>query len=81
MATKQKTSTAPGDRPMSERPLLVIEEVIELTRLSDKTLLREERAGRFPMRRKISAKRVAWSTAEVYAWLNKTWAAPAAEAA
>jgi predicted DNA-binding transcriptional regulator AlpA len=81
MATRQSSNAAPVGRPISERPLLVLDEVIELTRLSDKTLLREERAGRFPKRRKISAKRVAWPTADVYAWLNKTWVVPAAEAA
>jgi hypothetical protein len=61
MATRQSSNAAPVGRPISERPLLVLDEVIELTRLSDK--------------------RVAWPTADVYAWLNKTWVVPAAEAA
>lgn len=42
--------------------------VIELTSLSDTTLWRLERQGKFPKRKQISAKRVAWVAGEVLEW-------------
>jgi len=51
-------------------------EVRRLTRLSESTLLREERLGRFPARVKISSKRVAYHANLIAEWLRdpEAWA-------
>ena len=50
-------------------------------RLSDTTLWRLEKVGRFPKRVKIGFKRVAWRAAEIDAWVSGTWSAAQAHAA
>jgi prophage regulatory protein len=61
--------------------LLLIDEGTDRARLSDTTLWRLEKAGRFPKRVKIGFKRVAWRAAEINAWVAGTWVAPEAQAA
>ena len=56
-----KTFTADG--------LLVKADLKRIIPLSDTTIWRLERRGRFPRRIALSAKRVAWSKAEVHHWL------------
>jgi predicted DNA-binding transcriptional regulator AlpA len=51
------------------RELLLLPEVAERTRLSDTTLWRLEKAGRFPKRIKIGFKRVAWRAIDIDAWI------------
>ncbi len=51
------------------KELLLLREVVALTRLSDTTLWRLEKAGRFPKRVKIGFKRIAWRAADVDAWI------------
>jgi prophage regulatory protein len=45
-------------------------EVEDITGLKDPTLWREEKAGRFPKRRKITARRVGWLYSEVKEWVE-----------
>lgn len=45
-------------------------EVLKLTGLSASTLLRIERAGKFPCRRSITTRTVAWSEQEVLEWVE-----------
>tara|TARA_R110001606_G_scaffold364073_2_gene518412 strand:- start:2245 stop:2469 length:225 start_codon:yes stop_codon:yes gene_type:complete len=49
---------------------LSLSEVMEITSLSSATIWREEKAGRFPKRRKLSANRVAWLDTETYEWVS-----------
>jgi prophage regulatory protein len=49
---------------------LSLSEVMEITSLSSATIWREEKAGRFPKRRKLSANRVAWLDTETYEWMS-----------
>ncbi|MBM4124948.1 MAG: AlpA family phage regulatory protein [Nitrospira sp.] len=44
--------------------------ILEMTGLSDTTIWRLERKGRFPARRRISDNSVGWFEAEVEEWLN-----------
>lgn len=44
--------------------------------VSPVTLWREERAGRFPKRRKITARRVGWLESEVREWVQKQSSQP-----
>ncbi len=69
---------APSSTP---HELLLINEVTARARLSDTTLWRLEKAGRFPKRLKIGFKRVAWRAAEIDAWIAGTWIPPQAQAA
>lgn len=55
---------------MPESLLLNKEQTQELVGLSDSTIYRLEIAGKFPMRRKLSARRVGWLRAEVEVWLE-----------
>lgn len=45
--------------------------VLELTGVSDATLDREEKAGRFPKRRRIGIRAVGWLESEVQEWIAK----------
>jgi prophage regulatory protein len=47
-----------------------LREVVHATGLSRSTLLRLERAGSFPRKVKLSARRVGWVEAEVGDWLR-----------
>jgi predicted DNA-binding transcriptional regulator AlpA len=49
--------------------LLTLREVEDLTRLSRSTIERLERAGKFPVRRRVSTRAVRWPAAEVERWL------------
>lgn len=44
--------------------------VCHATQLSDSTIWRLERAGKFPARRQLSANAVGWLRSEVEAWLT-----------
>jgi len=60
------------------KELLLLDEVTDRARLSDTTLWRLEKVGRFPKRVKIGFKRVAWRAAEIDAWIAigaDAWAA------
>jgi prophage regulatory protein len=50
--------------------LLLKQQVKERVLLSDASIWREEKAGRFPRRIKIGQKRVAWSEEEIDLWLR-----------
>jgi len=45
-------------------------DVCDTAGISSVTLWRLERAGRFPKRRQLSARRVGWLESEVQAWLQ-----------
>ena len=60
-----------GDRFLREP------EVRRITGLSRTTRWRLERAGKFPRRRRISDNAVAWSAAEINAWIAERMAAAA----
>lgn len=45
-------------------------EVKQATKLSDVTIWRLERAGKFPKRRKLSANAVGWLRSEVLEWMQ-----------
>ena len=45
-------------------------EVEEITSVKDPTMWREERAGRFPKRRKLTARTVGWRASEVNEWME-----------
>ena len=47
------------------------EEVQRITGLSKTSIWRLERAGRFPARRKLGARRVGWCETDVAAWLQQ----------
>jgi prophage regulatory protein len=49
--------------------LLRIDRVAALTGLSRTTIDRLERAGRFPRRRRIATREVAWTVSEIEDWL------------
>ena len=59
----------PPAPPSAPKELLLLSEVVDRTRLSDTTLWRLEKAGRFPKRIKIGFKRVAWRAHEIDAWV------------
>jgi prophage regulatory protein len=79
MVAKQKSKQHRGARrvkqlplpsvPEARKELLLLGEVVERTRISDRTLSRLEKAGRFPKRVKIGFKRIAWRTADIDAWI------------
>lgn len=50
--------------------LLRLPQVIELTGLSKTTIHRMEAQGRFPRRRQIGARAVAWNAAEIEEWIR-----------
>ena len=45
-------------------------EVEAITSMSDPTMWREEVAGRFPKRRKITARLVGWPESEIEKWMT-----------
>jgi prophage regulatory protein len=51
--------------------ILLTDEVIEQVKLSRPTLARMERAGQFPKRVQISARRVGWISTEIDDWIEK----------
>jgi predicted DNA-binding transcriptional regulator AlpA len=78
MASRRKRASAPprANDAGERKELLFEHEVTERTRLGHAQLWRLERANRFPKRRKIGFKRVAWRTTEVDAWIDGTWVPP-----
>lgn len=50
--------------------VLLCKDVLKLTKLSRVSLWRLQRAGTFPVRRKLSPGRVCWDEEEVLAWLK-----------
>ncbi len=50
--------------------LLVLREVLTLTRLSKPTLYKLVRENKFPGQLRISEQRVAWLQSEVLAWID-----------
>jgi prophage regulatory protein len=57
---------------MTDR-LLRLPEVTKITGLSPSTIWRQEKEGRFPHRRHISVRAVAWLMSEVEAWITARW--------
>lgn len=57
----------------SGAPYLFSDEVEAAVRFSDTTIWRLERAGQFPKRRKITASRVGWRTADIAAFVKGEW--------
>lgn len=53
-----------------QEPLLPLAQVMKITTLSRSTLYEEMAAGRFPRPVTLSARRVAWQSLSVRAWLN-----------
>jgi prophage regulatory protein len=53
----------------SPKRLLNVTDVSEMTVLSPSTIRRMELAGRFPMRKRITARRVAWDSIEIEKWI------------
>lgn len=49
---------------------LKISQVCELTGRSPASIWRDEKAGRFPRRRRIGVRSVGWLTNEVEAWIE-----------
>ena len=47
-----------------------LEEVVHLTTLSESTLFREIKAGRFPVSIRLGQNRIGWSRGEVREWLR-----------
>ena len=45
-------------------------EVMEITSMKDPQMWREERAGRFPQRRRLTDRTVAWLESEVQEWID-----------
>ena len=54
-------------------PFLFLEEVCAYLRVSDTTIWRQERAGKFPRRVHLSPKRVAWRTPQIVAFAAGIW--------
>ncbi|MFC1719922.1 helix-turn-helix transcriptional regulator [Pseudomonadota bacterium] len=46
------------------------DEVEKITSMSDPTMWREERAGRFPKRRKLTSRTVGWLESEIAEWMS-----------
>ena len=57
--------------PLIANDLILRPERKRLVPLSDATIWRLERAGKFPRRILISEKRVAWRRSDIEAWLKK----------
>ena len=57
--------------PLIVDDLILRPERKRLVPLSDATIWRLERAGKFPRRILISEKRVAWRRSDIEAWLKK----------
>jgi prophage regulatory protein len=80
---KSKDLSRQALRPeiFAPKELLLRSEVTTRARLSNTTLWRLEKAGRFPNRVKIGFKRVAWRATEIDAWIAGRWVSPQVEAA
>ena len=50
--------------------LLRLPDVMQMTGLSRHTIWRMERDGRFPRRRVLAARNIAWLESEVIAWIS-----------
>jgi len=50
--------------------LLSVNEVSEMIGLSRTTIWRMEKAGNFPTRRHLSARRIGWLEADIEAWIT-----------
>ena len=50
--------------------LLTVNEVIQMTRLSRSTIYRLEKIAKFPSRKNLSARRVAWDKKDIDSWLG-----------
>lgn len=59
----------------NQNKLIPLKEVISMTSLSSTTIWREEKANRFPRRRKIGLNRVAWLKSEIEEWISEKVAA------
>lgn len=59
-----------GTRLETPIDLPILLQVQQLTGISRSTLWREERAGRFPPRVRITENRIGWEEAEVLAWIE-----------
>ncbi len=57
--------------PVAADRLLCCREVVILSGLSRTTIFRKELEGTFPMRLKISARRVGWKLTEVDEWIQQ----------
>jgi prophage regulatory protein len=69
-AEKPALQPGPVAPPPAPKELLLLNEVTARTRLSDTTLWRLEKVGRFPKRIKIGFKQVAWRAREIDAWIS-----------
>jgi prophage regulatory protein len=49
---------------------LKIDEVMEMTKLSQSSIYRLEQQGHFPQRVKLSERAVAWKAAEIRSWMD-----------
>lgn len=49
---------------------LKISQVVELTGRSTASIWRDEKAGRFPKRRRIGIRSVGWLSSEIEAWIE-----------
>lgn len=69
--SKQKPSAGLSIAPAPVAParLLTLAQVKELTGLSEASIYRLRRAGKFPPPLKIAARRVGWIETEVSAWI------------
>ena len=68
-------SRAPVRQNVAPKATYNRKEVIALTGLAQTTIWRMERAGQFPARITLAARRVAWRRAEVDAWIETRQAA------
>lgn len=50
--------------------IMRLPEVVEITGRSATSIWRDEKAGRFPRRRKLGANTVGWRSDEVEAWID-----------
>ena len=69
---EQERSNRMGDALVK---LIRLNQVLNLTGLSRGTIYRLERAGSFPLRRRLSTNSVAWLEHEITAWMESRPAA------
>lgn len=62
---------------MKDRRILRKPDLISMVRLSDTTIWRMERAGKFPKRIRLGGQSVGWFQHEVNSWLDQKAAARA----
>ena len=51
--------------------VISLRQVVQLTNLSESTILRLEKDGKFPARQKLSVRRIGWLEEEVRSWILK----------